>query len=76
MDTALLTKMIVKIIHSPISFQWMHILDGSTWEPDQGMTKDPSAIHLETTLLADKEEDKICLELLYGSELKQFPLQI
>jgi hypothetical protein len=76
LDTALLTKMIVKIIHSPVSLQWMRILDGSTWEPDQGMTKDPRAIHIETTLLADKEEVKRCLKLLYGSESKQFPLQI
>jgi hypothetical protein len=53
----------------------MRILDGSSWDPDRNTTKDPRAIHIETTL-ADKEEVKRCLQFLYSSKSRKSPLRI
>ena len=75
MDTTLLTETIVKSIKRPISLRWMRISDGSSWDPDRDTTKDPRAIHIETAV-ADKDEVKRCLQFLYGSKSKDFPLRI
>ncbi len=53
----------------------MRISDGSAWDPERDTSKDHRAIHIETAL-KDKEEVKRCLQFLYGSNWKKFPLQI